>query len=86
LSCKRQISETDFYGYSLPYFIRLRQCISEYIESKEKRHLLNALKYASSIPAVIFSAVQRKATLYITESGTVPQHWYLKEDTIFRFW
>ncbi|KAL9548481.1 hypothetical protein PS6_006576 [Mucor atramentarius] len=71
---------------SLPYLIRLKQCIAEYIESKEKRHIFNALKYTSSIPVVIFSAVQRKAAIYIAESGTVPQHWYLKEDTIFRFW
>ncbi|KAL9547302.1 hypothetical protein MBANPS3_006232 [Mucor bainieri] len=57
---------------------------AEYIESKEKRHIFNALKYTSSIPVVVFSAVQRKAAIYIAESGTVPQHWYLKEDTIFR--
>ncbi|KAI8087824.1 EXS family-domain-containing protein [Gilbertella persicaria] len=71
---------------STPYLIRLKQCIAEYIESKEKRHVFNALKYASSLPVVIFSAVQRKAAIYITETGSVPHHWYLKEDTIFRFW
>ncbi|KAI8644426.1 EXS family-domain-containing protein [Parasitella parasitica] len=71
---------------SLPYLIRLKQCMSEYIESKERRHVFNALKYTSSIPVVIFSAIQRKAAIYIAESGTVPQNWYLKEDTIFRFW
>ncbi|KAI7903246.1 EXS family-domain-containing protein [Cokeromyces recurvatus] len=70
----------------IPYLIRLRQCITEYIEFKEKRHLLNALKYASSIPVVIFSALYRKATIYIAEMGTVPTHWPLKEDTIFRIW
>ncbi|KAI8327311.1 EXS family-domain-containing protein [Blakeslea trispora] len=69
-----------------PYLIRLKQCIAEYVESRERRHLFNALKYASSIPVVIFSAVQRKAVMYITEVGSIPQHWYLKEDTIFRFW
>jgi hypothetical protein len=72
--------------FSLPYLIRLKQCISEYIESKENRHVFNALKYASSIPVVIFSAVQRKASIYITQTGSVPTHWYLKEDSIFRFW
>jgi hypothetical protein len=71
---------------SLPYLIRLKQCISDYIESKEKRHIFNALKYTSSIPVVVFSAVQRKAAMYVTESGTVPTNWYLNEDSIFRFW
>ncbi len=72
--------------YSLPYLIRLKQCVSEYIESKEKRHLLNALKYASSIPAVILSAVQRKASIYVSETGSVPKHWYLQADSIFQYW
>ncbi|KAI9476391.1 MAG: EXS family-domain-containing protein [Benjaminiella poitrasii] len=71
---------------SIPYLIRLRQCIAEYMESKEKRHLFNALKYVSSIPVVIFSAIHRKASIYITETGTVPKNWLLKEDTIFRIW
>ncbi|CEG70543.1 hypothetical protein RMATCC62417_06420 [Rhizopus microsporus] len=71
---------------SVPYLIRLRQCISEYIETREQRHLYNALKYATSIPAIIFSAIQKKANMYIAESGQVPNSWYLNEIHVFRFW
>ncbi|KAF9969615.1 protein-ER retention protein [Actinomortierella ambigua] len=36
---------------SIPYFIRLRQCLTEYKDShyKVRRHLMNALKYASAL-------------------------------------
>ncbi|KAI8980972.1 EXS family-domain-containing protein [Pilobolus umbonatus] len=71
---------------SVPYLVRLKQCISEYIESKYSRHLYNALKYASSIPVIIFAAAQRKASMYITETGSTPITWYLDEIVIFRLW
>lgn len=73
---------------SLPYVIRLRQCISEYIESRgeTKRHLYNALKYASAFPAIILSAVQKKVAIYILESGSVPTTWWINETNIFRLW
>ncbi|KAG1452973.1 hypothetical protein G6F46_009734 [Rhizopus delemar] len=70
----------------LPYLIRLKQCIAEYLDSKEQRHIYNALKYASSIPVIIFSAIQKKANIYILESGQVPNSWYLNEIHVFRFW
>ncbi|RCH79468.1 protein-ER retention protein, partial [Rhizopus stolonifer] len=71
---------------SIPYLIRLRQCISEYIESKEQRHVYNALKYATSIPVIVFSAIQKKANIYILETGQVPDSWYFTEIHVFRFW
>jgi hypothetical protein len=54
--------------------IRLKQCLAEFIESKEKRHV------------VVFSAIQRKAAIYVAETGAIPKHWYLKEDGIFQLW
>ncbi|KAI8967611.1 EXS family-domain-containing protein [Mycotypha africana] len=71
---------------SFPYLIRLKQCIAEYIVTKEKRHIFNSLKYASSIPVVISSALHRKAMIYVSEAGTVPTHWFMSHDTIFHFW
>ncbi|WFD06813.1 protein-ER retention protein [Malassezia vespertilionis] len=53
---------------SVPYLIRLRQCISEYRTSaplgrqpKSKRPLYNALKYASAFPVIWLSAWQQNA-------------------------
>ncbi|KAI9300342.1 EXS family-domain-containing protein [Cunninghamella echinulata] len=73
---------------SLPYIIRLRQCMSEYIESRgeTKRHLFNALKYASAFPAIILSALQKKVAFHIMESGSVPTTWWINESNIFRLW
>ncbi|KAI8334291.1 EXS family-domain-containing protein [Chlamydoabsidia padenii] len=73
---------------SLPYFIRLRQCVSEYIESggDTRRHLFNALKYASAFPVIILSAVQKKASIYLTENGTIPATWWINESNLFRLW
>ncbi|ORX63177.1 EXS-domain-containing protein [Hesseltinella vesiculosa] len=73
---------------SLPYVIRLRQCISEFIESKyeTKRHLFNAMKYASAFPVIALSAIQKKAALYISETGTIPSASWIKDDNLFRLW
>ncbi|KAF8969758.1 protein-ER retention protein [Entomortierella lignicola] len=48
---------------SIPYCIRLRQCLSEYIESNytTERHLMNALKYASAFPVIIISSMQKSS-------------------------
>ncbi|BGO93144.1 RHTO0S24e00188g1_1 [Rhodotorula toruloides] len=46
---------------SLPYLFRFRQCLSEvYTRSTPtpRRSLLNALKYATAFPVIIFSAMQ----------------------------
>ncbi|KAH9931084.1 EXS-domain-containing protein [Epithele typhae] len=46
---------------SLPYAIRLRQCLVEYNSpsNTSRRPLYNALKYASSFPVIFLSAAQR---------------------------
>lgn len=50
-----------FYLSSLPYLVRLRQCISEYTLSRSQtdrnRHFFNALKYTSSFPVVLCSFI-----------------------------
>jgi len=45
---------------SLPYLVRLRQCIVEFSSSQNdsRRPLYNALKYATSFPVIFFSAAQ----------------------------
>lgn len=52
---------------SVPYLVRLRQCISEYRtasplgrQTRSTRPLYNALKYASAFPVIWLSAWQRK--------------------------
>ncbi|RKP08435.1 EXS family-domain-containing protein, partial [Thamnocephalis sphaerospora] len=48
---------------ALPYMLRLKQCLIEAAQSRDwpsrRRHLANALKYASAFPVIILSAVQR---------------------------
>lgn len=60
---------------SIPSLIRLRQCVIEYFRVKRSnasggvvtgaqgwggQHLANALKYASALPVVLFSSLQRR--------------------------
>lgn len=44
---------------SLPYAVRLRQCIAEYVVTSSKRSLYNALKYFTAFPVIFLSAAQR---------------------------
>ncbi|KAJ2849263.1 protein-ER retention protein [Coemansia brasiliensis] len=51
-----------------PYAFRLRQCINEYLKAvpgsgDARRHLANAIKYASSFPVIALSATQRQVTV-----------------------
>ncbi|KAJ1940403.1 protein-ER retention protein, partial [Linderina macrospora] len=53
---------------ALPYAFRLRQCVNEYMKapkhsSDAKRHLANAVKYASSLPVICLSATQKKVVV-----------------------
>ncbi|KAF8635246.1 hypothetical protein AX17_004019 [Amanita inopinata Kibby_2008] len=75
---------------SLPYFIRLRQCIIEYSlpSNKSRRPLFNALKYATSFPVIYLSAAQRVVLLDLaSEKGEqVLNHAWHGEHRLFRFW
>ncbi|KAL5121888.1 protein-ER retention protein [Pleosporales sp. CAS-2024a] len=78
---------------ALPYLIRLRQCITEYlrVQKANKRppgqqspppagggvHLANALKYSTAFPVIILSAMQRSRN---------PGAYGLSEPTLFRLW
>lgn len=54
-----------------PSTIRLRQCILEYRKTRNKQHLLNALKYSTSYLPVL-------ATIYLKyNSGGTLFYWYL---------
>lgn len=48
--------------------------------------MFNALKYASSVPVILLSAIQRKASMYINEKGAIPRTWYMDEIMIFKLW
>ncbi|CAG8597994.1 11128_t:CDS:2 [Dentiscutata erythropus] len=84
-----------YYGYvigplftSIPYFIRFKQCIAEYLQSKDPKksgriHLFNALKYCSAFPVILFSALQKrdKYEVFDTTSAT-----WITPSTIFNLW
>ncbi|KAG0203859.1 protein-ER retention protein [Mortierella sp. GBA30] len=71
---------------SIPYCIRLRQCLSEYIESNytTQRHLMNALKYASAFPVIIISSLQKAAKTASLKG--VQYDGYLSDKSLFRLW
>ncbi|CAG8805150.1 9302_t:CDS:2, partial [Racocetra persica] len=73
---------------SFPYFIRLKQCIVEYLYSKESKkanreHLFNALKYCSAFPVILFSALQN--WYYFENDGGLSASW-ITSSTIFDLW
>ncbi|KAF8948129.1 protein-ER retention protein [Haplosporangium gracile] len=71
---------------SIPYCIRLRQCLAEYIESNYavERHLMNALKYASAFPVIIISSMQ-KSSKAASMKG-VEYNGYFSDNSLFRLW
>ena len=74
---------------SLPYLVRLRQCIIEHQSpmNESRRPLYNALKYASSFPVIFLSAAQRTViTKIIDEQGEEREVEALHGDALFRLW
>lgn len=71
---------------SIPYCIRLRQCLTEYIESNYtvERHLMNALKYASAFPVIIISSMQ-KSSKAASMKG-VEYNGYFSDNSLFHLW
>jgi hypothetical protein len=71
---------------SLPYVIRLRQCLIEFKRSREPgtQHLFNALKYASAFPVILLSAMQR--TYISPVEDKYPDKVWFGESIIFRLW
>ncbi|KAG0234850.1 hypothetical protein BGW42_006127 [Actinomortierella wolfii] len=71
---------------SVPYFIRLRQCLTEYKDShyKVKRHFMNALKYASAFPVIMVSYMQ-KVSKNAAVQGAANQS-VLSDNALYRLW
>ncbi|KAF8210444.1 EXS family-domain-containing protein [Mycena galopus ATCC 62051] len=75
---------------SLPYLVRLKQCVIEYsLSSNESRRpLFNALKYATAFPVIYLSAAQRiVVTELVREKGDeiAKEAWH-GEHRLFRLW
>ncbi|KAJ9093886.1 hypothetical protein QFC21_006259 [Naganishia friedmannii] len=80
---------------SLPYILRLRQCLNEYLipSNTSSRPLLNALKYATAFPVIFLSAAQRTVVKQVAEQyGVTPEElvksrgrWF-GEHRLFRLW
>ncbi|KAJ6500054.1 EXS family-domain-containing protein [Mycena vitilis] len=75
---------------SLPYLVRLKQCVIEYsLSSNESRRpLFNAMKYATSFPVIYLSAAQRiVVTELVREKGDdiANEAWH-GEHRLFRLW
>ncbi|CAG8516073.1 7328_t:CDS:2 [Ambispora leptoticha] len=69
---------------SIPYIIRFRQCLSEYMKSSfhKKRHLFNTLKYASAFPVIFLSALQKRYDFATLDSDTVT----FGQSTLYNLW
>lgn len=76
---------------SLPFLIRLRQCLIEYVRVRNGlangeldvrqsgwggQHLANALKYSTAFPVTILSALQRAGS----------NKWGISQTSLFRLW
>ncbi|KAG8213619.1 EXS family-domain-containing protein, partial [Butyriboletus roseoflavus] len=72
---------------SLPYLIRLRQCLIEYYAptNSSRRSLFNAIKYASSFPVIFLSAAQRIVISDLEQTHRTQQGWH-GEHPLFRLW
>lgn len=79
----------------LPYILRFRQCINEYLipSNTSSRPLMNALKYATAFPVIFLSAAQRTVVKQVAEQyGVTPEElvqsrgrWF-GEHRLFRLW
>lgn len=76
--------------YSIPYAVRFRQCIIDYIQptNTSKRPLYNALKYASSFPVIFLSAAQRVVISEVMreEGADLEDDAWHGEHPLFRLW
>jgi hypothetical protein len=78
----------------LPYILRFRQCLHEYLlpSNTSARPLANALKYASAFPVIFLSAAQRRVVSDIAKAKGVSVEeigeggrWF-GEHRLFRMW
>ena len=90
ISSFSSLNYADQYAPSLPYIVRFRQCVVEYMSpsNDSRRPLLNALKYASSFPVIYLSAAQRIVVSdLVAEKGeqAMEEAWH-GEHPLFRLW
>eukprot|EP00250_Pteridium_aquilinum_P010316 c19293_g1_i1 orf=582-1868(-) len=52
---------------ALPYLCRFLQCLRQYSDTKDKACIFNALKYATSFPVILLSALKYRVTLELWE-------------------
>lgn len=74
----------------LPYIFRFRQCLSEVLTGNTptpKRSLMNAAKYATAFPVIIFSAMQTVVgdPFDLVDPALDETRW-IGRDTLFRLW
>ncbi|RKP23401.1 EXS family-domain-containing protein [Syncephalis pseudoplumigaleata] len=85
------------YGYhwiamliSLPYALRFKQCLVEYVHASmaadQRRHLANALKYASAFPVIFLSAIQQRRHRNPTAPHDDPLADLLSDDLLSTVW
>lgn len=75
---------------SIPYLVRFRQCIIEWlsVDNTSRRPLANAVKYATAFPVMYLSAAQRLVESdLINEKGrqAAEEAWH-GEHPLFRLW
>lgn len=66
---------------AIPFLIRFRQCMGEYLQTSQKIHLFNALKYFSAFPVIIFSALQRRFASDPANDDSI-----LSDTTLWNLW
>jgi hypothetical protein len=73
---------------SIPYAVRLRQCLIEYGApgNRSRRPLANALKYATAFPVIFLSAAQRIVAHDLAAERVAADRAWLVEHRIFSFW
>jgi hypothetical protein len=77
-----------------PFLIRLRQCTSEYLMTKDpvakRRHVLNGIKYATSFPVIITSTtvtnIQRKVLTHVVQDPLQLEQLGLQAQSAMRWW
>lgn len=55
-------SPANAFALGLPFYCRLAQCLHVYYHTRERKNLVNALKYCSAFPLVIAGYVQKHST------------------------
>ena len=71
---------------SLPYAIRFRQCVVEYIGSgrKNPNSLANAVKYATAFPVIFLSAMQIIPEGY--DDGSADKSKWRRDNNLWALW